>query len=369
MNPKSIIEKYKKENKNLRSELIQRSKELSFFINSGKALTSTLEFNKVLAVIMERAQRLIKCEAWALMLVDEELKQLRFVAIKGGRSREVKAFRLKIGEGIAGWVGKTGKPLIINDARKDKRFNKAVDRITGFKTRSIICVPIINKRRTVGILEMINKSHKVPFEKKDQDLLAKLVGQASIALERASLHRRMSSLAITDDLTKLHNFRYMDQTLDHEINRSQRYGSVLSLIFFDMDHFKIVNDTHGHLAGSKVLVEVADLLRENFRNVDIMARYGGDEFVVILPETSIPGAVRITQRLHKNMGAHQFLKKEGLDIKMSASFGIAGYPEHARTKRDLIRLADQAMYMAKNGGRNQIYLAGKRQRSGKARKV
>jgi len=354
------LKRYQLENNALRTALAQRSKELSFFINSGKALTSTLEFNKILRVIMEQAQRLIKCDAWSLLLLDEDRQELRFVAAKGSKGRGIKKFRLKVGQGIAGWVAKTGQPLMIHDVRKDRRFNQAVDRITRFKTRSVLCVPIVNKKRTIGVLEMINKLNREPFDEKDQDLLRKLVDQAAIALERAMLYERMSNLAITDDLTKLFNFRYLDEILDREIERCRRYGSVLSLIFFDMDYFKHVNDTHGHLMGSKVLIEVAHILVENLRTVDIIARYGGDEFVVALPETNVQAALRISQLLHKSLKAHAFLKEEGLGIKMSASFGVAGYPEHARTKRDLVRLADQAMYQAKNSGRDQVCVAEKR---------
>ncbi|HUK55930.1 MAG TPA: sensor domain-containing diguanylate cyclase [Nitrospiria bacterium] len=363
-NPELLV-RYRLENSRLRTALAQRSKELSFFINSGKALTSTLEFNKILRVIMERAQRLIKCDAWSLLLLDEEAQELRFVAAKG--TKGIKKIRLKVGQGIAGWVAKTGQPLIIHDVRKDRRFNRAADRIIRFKTRSVLCVPIVNKKRTIGVLEMINKQNREPFDETDQDLLRKLVDQAAIALERASLYERMSNLAITDDLTKLFNFRYLDQILDREINRCRRYGSVLSIIFFDMDYFKHVNDTHGHLMGSKVLIEVAHILIENLRDVDIIARYGGDEFVVVLPETNVETAIRITHRLHKSLKAHEFLKDEGLQIRMSASYGIAGYPEHALTKRDLVRMADQAMYLAKNSGRDQICIAEKRQERSRVR--
>ena len=354
MKDRLLIERLTRDNDRLRTELAQRTKELSFFINSGKALTSTLEFNRVLRIIMERAQQLIKCEAWSLLLLDGEKQELRFVSVKGGQRREVKKVRLKIGKGIAGWVAQTGQPHIVHNVRKDPHFYKAVDQIARFKTRSVLCVPIVNKKKTVGVLEMINKRNGMPFEQKDQELLVQLVDQAAIALERANLYQQMSDLAVTDDLTKLFNFRYLDQILDREISRCQRYGSVLSLIFLDMDYFKHVNDTHGHLMGSRVLIEVAHILLRNLRNVDVIARYGGDEFVVVLPETSVKTTLRITSRLLQALQEYDFLKEEGLKVRLTASFGIAGYPEHAATKRDLVRLADQAMYQAKNSGRNQI---------------
>jgi diguanylate cyclase (GGDEF)-like protein len=355
---KSVLKRLRQDNERLKQELRHTAKELSFFINTGKALTSTIEFQKVLRVIMEKAQKLIKCEAWALLLIDDATQELYFGLVKGKMNKKVRQFRLKIGEGIPGWVVKNATPVMVPDVRKDYRFSREIDRITGFKTRSVLCVPIINKKKTIGALEMINKPYKIPFEKKDLDLLTKLIDQAAIALERSSLYQKMADLAITDDLTKLFNFRYLDQTLDTELKRSQRYGAHISLIFFDMDYFKLVNDRHGHLMGSKVLIEVAQILINNLRDVDIVSRYGGDEFVIVLPETKVDTAIRITQRLHKSIREHEFLKEEGLKLHLSASYGISGYPDHAKTKKDLIRLADQAMYKAKYSGRDRICITG-----------
>ena len=352
------INTIKKENSLLKKELIQRTKELAFLINSGKALTSTLDFNKVLRIIIERAQRLIKCRTWSLLLVNSNDDNLRFVATKKGRNtKAIKRFNVKSGQGIAGWVAKNSRSVIIDDVRKDRRFKKSVDQLSTFKTRSILCVPIINKKRVVGVLELINKNNGAPFEEKEKQLLTQLVDQAAIALERSHLYQQMANLAITDDLTKLFNFRHLDQTLDREMTRCQRYGSPLSVIFFDMDYFKYVNDSHGHLMGSRVLVEVAEILLKSLRSVDIIARYGGDEFVVVLPETSVKTAKRIAKRLHRTIQAHKFLTEDGVPFQMTASFGISGFPEHAETKRELIRLSDQAMYRAKNSGRNQICVA------------
>ncbi|MFQ5949630.1 MAG: GGDEF domain-containing protein, partial [Nitrospiria bacterium] len=186
---------------------------------------------------------------------------------------------------------------------------------------------------------------------------SKLVDQAALAIERSDLYQRMSDLASTDDLTHLYNIRYLDRILDMEIKRCQRYSAKLSLIFLDMDYFKLVNDEHGHLMGSQVLVEVAGILNKSLREVDIIARYGGDEFVVVLPETNMEIAARITRRVRTAIRSHEFLKEEGLSLRLTASFGIAGFPEQAKNKTDLIRLADQAMYKAKIMGRDKVFSA------------
>jgi diguanylate cyclase (GGDEF)-like protein len=344
------------ENRRLKRELRQRTRELSFFINVGKALTSTLEFRKVLKIIMEKAQRLIRCESWAILLLSETQQELSFELVKGPWLREVKDIRIKVGEGLEGQVAQSGVPLIISNLEGEQSLRRQT-LLRRLKAKSVLCVPIVNKKKTLGVLEMVNKLNGEPFGKTDVDLLLKLVDQAAIALERSFLYQQMSDLAIMDDLTRLYNFRHLDRVLENEIRRGQRYGSTVSLVFLDMDHFKHVNDRHGHLNGSKVLVEMAQLLLRNLREVDIVARYGGDEFVVVLPQTSVPITRKIVERVQESLRKNEFLKEDGLRLKLSASFGIAGFPEHAKNKTDLIRLADQAMYRAKETGRDRICIA------------
>jgi diguanylate cyclase (GGDEF)-like protein len=337
--------------------LRQRTRELSFFINVGKALTSTLDFHKVLKIIMDKAERLIRCESWALLLLNDATQELSFEMIKGPWLREVKNVRIRVGEGVEGRAVKEGFPLIIRDLSLEGPFKHQL-LLRRLRARSVLCVPIVSKKKTLGVLEMVNKISGEPFERGDADLLLKLVDHAAIALERASLYQQMSDLAVTDDLTKLYNFRHLDRALENEIRRGQRYGSKVSLVFLDMDYFKNVNDQYGHLRGSKVLVEVAQLLVRSLRDVDIVARYGGDEFVIVLPQTSVQSTLKIMERVQEVLRKSEFLKEDGLRLKLSASFGIAGFPDHAKNKADLVRLADQAMYRAKGLGRDRICVSG-----------
>jgi diguanylate cyclase (GGDEF)-like protein len=343
------------ENNRLRHEIGLMKQELNFFDEINRALTSSLELNDVLVIIMKRVQEMTDAEAWSILLVDEETGDLVFERVEGNAKKKMRELRLKQGEGIAGWVAKEGIPVVVSDVRKDKRFARTIDTKTQFKTKSIMCVPIKSKGRVLGVLEVINKKSNKPFTEEDMKVLMKLVDQAALAVERAMLYQKMEELAITDDLTKLFNTRYLNRTIETEVLRSKRYNASVSLIFMDIDYFKHINDNYGHLVGSKVLVEMGQLLIKCLRNVDIVARYGGDEFVIVLPQTTPQDAVMTAERIRKTIAQHTFLKREGYGLKITASFGVCSYPEAAKTKEELLRLADEAMYRVKHDTRNGVY--------------
>ncbi len=175
-----------------------------------------------------------------------------------------------------------------------------------------------------------------------------------IAFDNVRLFQKTREMSITDEITPLFNFRYFHQTLDRELKLVDRYGSTLSLLFIDLDRFKPINDTYGHLRGSRTLREVGFLIRAGVRDTDIPVRYGGDEFVVVLPQTDGPAAKVLGEKLRSLIEEHTFLQEEGIDAQLGASVGVATYPLEAKTKEALIRLADKRMYDdkdARKGGR------------------
>ena len=181
--------------------------------------------------------------------------------------------------------------------------------------------------------------------------------QSRLALINAERNAQVQSLIYIDDLTKLYNSRYLNVVIDREMKRSERYRNFFSVLFMDIDFFKRVNDTHGHLVGSRVLQEVGAVLRSCVRDSDTVARYGGDEFVVLLVETNSEEAMFVAERMRKAIESEHLVQSMGLDVRLTISIGIAAFPEHATTKQHLLNLADQAMYRGKESTRNVVYLA------------
>jgi diguanylate cyclase (GGDEF)-like protein len=336
--------------------LKRTAKRLAILTDIVKTANSILEPRKVIELIMGKIQQLIPSEAWSMLMVDEEKQELAFELALGAKGKDVSSYRIKLGEGVAGWVAQTGKPAIVNDAARDRRFTRKFDTKTQFETRSILCAPLISRGRTIGVVEIINRMGG-RFTQTDLDILLTLVEPCAIAIENAMLFQRTEQLTITDDLTKLFNSRYMNLYIGREIKRCKRHGIPLSVIFLDLDGFKGINDQYGHLAGSGTLAEVGGILAEEVRESDILARYGGDEFVVVLPETPPAGALVIAERLRRAIEEHSFLGSQGLSAHISASFGISSYPDHALTPEGLIQKADQAMYRVKERDKNGIEVA------------
>jgi diguanylate cyclase (GGDEF)-like protein len=338
--------------------LLERSKEeLETLVEIGKALTSTLDLREVLSIIMEKVSLLLKPKTWSLLLLDEETDELTFEIAVSPAAERLKDIRLRKGEGIAGWVALNGEPLLIPNVEEDERFAPKVDAAVAFTTRSIACVPLKSKNRILGVVELVNSLEEGRFSEADFKILGTIADYAAIAIENARYFQKVGELIITDDLTGLRNSRHLLEFLDYEIERARRYGNPLSLVFLDLDYFKDINDTYGHLVGSQLLTEMGQLIQNHIRKSDVAARYGGDEFVIVLPNTSKEGAHTMASNLRRVFKNHYFLVDSGYRIRVTASFGVAAYPADAKTKLALIRLADQAMYRVKDSTRDGVKTA------------
>jgi diguanylate cyclase (GGDEF)-like protein len=330
--------------------------ELNIFHDVAKALTSSLNLDSILQTIMEKVAEYFRPDTWSLLMVDEAKDELYFAIAVGDAAESLKTVRLKMGEGIAGWVARHGEPLIVPDVYNDPRFAKRIDEMTKWKTRSIVCMPLKSRQRVLGAIQLINIG-LTEMDENEIFFLNALCDYAAIAIENARSVEKIQELTITDDCTGLYNARHLYKTLEAEVYRSARFNYEFTVLFIDLDRFKQVNDTHGHLVGSKLLAEVGYAIKAHLRLIDYAFRYGGDEFVILLPQTGKDSATVVARRLLDFFRTHNFLKDENLNLNIRASFGLASYPDDAKSAHEIIRQADEMMYVVKNTTRDNIGVA------------
>ncbi len=330
------------------------SDELETLVEIGKALTSHLTLEDVYAVVMEKVGNLLRPQAWSLLTVDEQTAELCFEIVVSPAGETLRGTRLQPGQGVAGWVAVHATALLIPDVSKEPRFASSMDQNSGFVVRSIVCVPLVAGDRIVGVIQLLNGQGQSEFTAQDQRILSAIADFTAIAIENSRLLQRVRDLTITDDLTGLYNSRHFQSLCDYEMERATRYGSELSMVFLDLDHFKRVNDTYGHLTGSRLLKEVGQLFQQAIRKIDHAARYGGDEFVFLLPSTGKKGALGMAQNILRQLHGGEFFSDCGRLITVTASIGVATYPTNAYCLQELIKLSDEVMYEVKRSTRNAV---------------
>jgi diguanylate cyclase (GGDEF)-like protein len=334
----------------------RQSQELAIFHDVAKALTSSLDLDSILQTIMEKMAEYFRPDTWSLLMIDHERDEMYFAIAVGTAAEALKNVRLKVGEGVAGYVAQHGERVIVPDVYSDPRFAKRIDEMTRWETRSVVCFPLRSGSRVLGVIQLVNVDMD-HFGDQEIYFLQSLCDYAAIAIENARAVEKIQELTITDDCTGLFNARHLYKTLETEVYRSARFGYEFTVLFIDLDHFKYVNDTHGHLIGSKLLAEVGYLVKAHLRLIDYAFRYGGDEFVVLLPQTGKDAGLVVAKRLRDNLRAGLFCRDEGLNLNVRASIGLATYPQDAKTPHDIIRQADEMMYLVKNTTRDNIGIA------------
>jgi diguanylate cyclase (GGDEF)-like protein len=332
----------------LQSALRSRLSRADVLAEVVREVHSTLDPERVAAAIVSRAAQWIPAPAWVVYAVDNAgVRTLGAHGVTAGLEPAAVA--------VGQWVLKHGAVCAAQDVAADPRF-------VGGSEAAVVAFPLQCRGRTVGALvglDRIPAAREPKFAPATQEaLLGVLLEPGAIALDNALRVQRAEALSVTDDLTQLYNSRYLSQVLRRETKRASRSGRPLSLLFIDLDGFKGINDTHGHLYGSRALVEAAGLIRQSARETDVVARFGGDEFALILPDTGSEGAAAVGERIRERVNAYRFLQGDGLNIHLTVSVGVATLPDVAASTEGLIQAADEAMYHVKEHGKNGIHIAG-----------
>ena len=318
----------------------------------GKLLTSTLDRKKILELIMLKVSQLIDAQNWSLLLKDEATGELTFEIVVGINQELVRGTRLAIGEGIAFQVAETGLPRFIPDVQDDPKFSRKIDRLTGFTTRSIICLPLKIHGAVLGVIEIINVPDMEAFQTRDLPILRILADYAAIAIENARSFSVIQRMGIMDEYTGLYNARFLHQILDKWIQNDPHGKRKIAVVFMDVDNFKEVVDGYGHLLGTQVLKELGETISSCLAEKDILVKYGGDEYVIILTDIEKSTAIQRMEQILQAIRGAVYLKTEPKPVKVTASFGMAMYPEDAQTKKDLLLVADNLMYGIKKSSKN-----------------
>lgn len=327
----------------LRSRVERRDTLIDFV----RAVNATLEPAEIADIIVDHAAQWVPARDWALLSSDLS-GRLSVLSGRGVADESEPAMRA-----IANWVMQHGEEFSTDDLRGDARVRTE-------SVGAVLAFPLIGRGQCVGALIAFDRaaaSHKPRLSPSMQRAVRTLLEPVSIVLDNALALKRAEALSVTDDLTHLYNSRYLNQVLRRETKRASRSGRPLSLLFIDLDGFKGVNDRYGHLFGSRALVEAAGLIRTSARETDVAARFGGDEFAVILPDTGGEGAFAVGERIRDRVAAHRFLASDGLDVHLTASVGVATLPDVAASADELVAAADKAMYRVKDSGKNGIQAA------------
>lgn len=304
--------------------------------------------------ILDTSVHLTEAEKGSLMLADDT-SYLTIKAAKGIHKRLFSEIKIKAGEGIAGKVFSEGIHLMVDDIGRNDLlgFRKRPK----YRTGSFISIPLKIGEKTIGVLNISDKITGEVFSKEDLSLLRSFASYASIALERSmyySLAGHLRELSITDSLTGLFNRRYFEERFFEEIQRSERHNLSFSLVMVDIDDFKLFNDTEGHLAGDEVLKSIADIAKDSLRVIDVIARFGGEEFAVIMPQTEKEEAFAVAERIRKSIKEQlprtwKVFPRDNITI----SIGLATFPFDGKDRKELIRNADKALYRGKMEGKDR----------------
>ncbi|MBI2413814.1 MAG: diguanylate cyclase [Deltaproteobacteria bacterium] len=338
------------EKKKLLEENQEMRQSLKLF-EVSRAVTATLDISKLYNVTLDALLQIVPGEAGIIFFYEEEMKKLEIKSIRHlglySGERVVEVFKHKYEREL--------KDLSNISVISRAELNTDEEALSDFS--AFLLAPLVKGQSTIGFILILNKGGKDAYSLREIKNATFIVEHAAGAFENAQKYAEAKEMAFIDSLTNLYNAKYLDNALDKELKRADRLMMPVTVLFLDLDNFKRINDQNDHLIGSRVLVEVGKILLKCVREVDTVIRYGGDEYVVVLVDADYDVAMRVAERIRLSIEKHRFIEEDGLDIHITASIGIATYPIHTKDKKELLKIADKAMYRAKDLSRNVVYLA------------
>jgi len=340
----------------LTDQLEVRKRAIAQFYNFLRGVAASLDSGKVYQTVLAKFSEMLKAERSSLMILNEESNELALEAALGAEHTSVTPIRVKLGEGIAGSVLASGLPLVVRDVETDARLPMA--RAGHYRSKSFISYPITLGTRKVGVINLTERRGGLPYDNEDLTFLELMSPHLALIIDRTEWHRKAENyqrMSLTDPLTGLPNRRYLSDRLFEEVERSKRYDTPLSFMIIDVDHFKTYNDIYGHTNADLVLIKTAQLLRNSIRAIDMSARFAGDEFCVVLPETELDTASRVAERLRRAISETEFSAETGERMgRVTLSIGLSSFSPTRQSPLAVIETADRALYQAKMRGRNCV---------------
>jgi diguanylate cyclase (GGDEF)-like protein len=337
-------------------ELSEAFTDLSLLYRVSQNLNSVLEIDELIDTVKGIFSDHVKCDQFALLVVTKEGQHLRLATQRGlllvGQAKEV----YSVGVGMSGHVVREKKSLYLPDL-SESSFEHQINEVEKRAHGSLFCTPLIVQNEAIGVM-LIVRAEKDGFTPTDRQSLEAIVSQIAVAYDRSQLYGKTKELSVRDELTGAYNRRFFHQRLELELKRAERFKRPVSLLMIDVDHFKRFNDTYGHLKGDDVLKRLTHLIEHNIREIDLFARFGGEEFVVVLADTPIQDAVVVANKLRELIATQLDLGDVGEPARLTSltvSIGVSAVPTIAKDHEELVNTADMALYMAKKNGRNQVY--------------
>lgn len=335
------------------ARLEARNRRLEALYETARDLGSSLDLDAILDRVLGYALAALDSRSGEVLIHDADEEVLWVRASRGTDIPPGEAPGIPLGEGICGWVGRERRPLCLEDVNADARFaRRSVEHGTA---GAILCVPLVVRDRLVGVIKVSGIEGGATYTPDDIDLLTTLGAQIALAIENGHLFEEVVSHTYLDSLTHLYNHASFRNMLEREIDRAERYRRPVALVFFDLDEFKPYNDRYGHAAGNRALCTIARIICSQSRDSDVVSRYGGDQFAVILPETDTKRARTFAEKVRESVDAHYFPGEAGdVPEHLTVSVGVAAYPEDAVKSVALIDMAEGALYESKFAGKNRV---------------